>query len=180
MRPWSAPPSPFSPRMSSSTTATTTTTPGPAPASPAPAPAARPRRTRPLTEQIQVIRELWLLREQARVQAAERRFLAELERLLSGRAGTEDAPRPPAQQPRRMHDGGGGGSRPPPPPPPPPVVTGDAFATGMYLQDGVVFESHPPPRRESAPVRESRGAVEREVEQLRSRQQVTVGFCAPV
>lgn len=44
------------------------------------------RRVRPrMSEHIQVIRSLWLLREQARVQAAERCFLADLERLLSAR-----------------------------------------------------------------------------------------------
>lgn len=37
-----------------------------------------------------------------------------------------------------------------------------------------MYESHPPPRLASDPVRERRGAVEEEVEQLRSRQRVTV------
>ena len=164
MRPWSAPPSPFSPSSPSALpmSSTSATTP---PASP------RPRRTRPLTEQIQVIRELWLLREQARVQAAERRFLAELERLLSGRASQEDAPRPPVHV-RTMDDGP---TRPPPPPPPPPPGVATMFSVpAAFVEDGPVFESHPPPRRESAPVREMLGATEREVEQLRSRQRVTV------
>lgn len=137
------------------------------------------RRTRPrLTEQIQVIRELWLLREQARVQAAERCFLAELERLLSGRSyssaeqTTPSPPRPPSSD---ANVGVVSPSAPVPPPLPPfPPASSPTLSTVSFLDDGFVFESHPPPRGESAPARERPGSLSQEMEQARASQRVTV------
>lgn len=153
------------------------------------APAARPgqppyghseRRARPrLTDQIQVIRELWLLREQARVQAAERCFLTELERLLSGRPyyqtsdqQTPSPPRPPHGMP---NIGVVSPTAPAPPPLPPfPPASPPVMSAVTFLDDGLVFESHPPPRGDHAPVRERPGSVSQEMEQARASQLVTV------
>lgn len=113
-------------------------------------------RTRPLTQQIQIIRELWLLREQARVQAAERRFLTELERLLSGTHVT--SPRPPApHQTTSPHAAAA-------PPPPPPPLPDDLRPASLPSQ----------PLFAPGPVRERLRAFEGEVQQLREQQHVTV------
>lgn len=140
------------------------------------------RRARPrLTEQIQIIRELWLLREQTRVQAAERCFLAELERLLTGRPysqvdhATRQPPPPPEIFRRPFIPTSPIPSAPPPPPLPthaPPSPT----STVSFLDDGAVFESHPPPRGDHSPARERPGSLFQSMEQARASQRVTVSI----
>lgn len=136
------------------------------------------RRARPrLTEQIQIIRELWLLREQARVQAAERCFLSELEHLLSGRPyGIDVANAVPPPPPPPHHDPIVFTPAPEPPPLPPysPSSPPTAFSAVSLLDDGMVFESNPPPRGAGSPVRERPNSVSQEMAQMRSQQRVTV------
>lgn len=154
------------------------------PSTPPPRSTHSDRRTRPrLTEQIQVIRELWLLREQARVQAAERCFLAELERLLSGRPYSSDPnialpPPPPHTRSRGPVTATSPIPHAPPMPPFPPSSP-SAFSAVSFLSDGAVFESNPPPRGDRAPVRERPGTVSQGMEQARASQRVTVSVCRP-
>lgn len=172
------------------TTATTatsppTTSPPPPPPSTAHPHPEPPRRTRPrLTDQIQVIRELWVLREQARVQAAERCFLTELERLISGPTyHTTTSPAPPqppvlaAGMPHLSTSTTASSSipNPPPLPPlPPSSLPAQSPTPVSSLADGFVFESNPPPRGDSAPAREQPWAASLEMEQARASQRVTV------
>lgn len=136
------------------------------------------RRTRPrVTEQIQIIRELWLLREQARVQAAERRFLTELERLLSGGPYSSSSSPPPPSFTSTISSSSNvtaTTSTATPEAPPLPPNGGFHLATSpLFVSDGMVFESHPPPRGAHAPAREVPDAVSQEMEQARASQRVT-------
>lgn len=126
------------------------------------------RRPRPpLTEQIRIIRELWLLRERARVRAAEQQFIAELERLL-GRSAYAPPPPPPLSHPSLIS----ASSVAPPIAPPPPAANSSRLRAVI---EAAVYESHPPPRNDSSPVRERRDSLMHSMEVLRARQPVTVG-----
>lgn len=131
----------------------------------------RPHRVTPrLSEQIQVIRELWLLREQARVQAAERCFLADLERILSGHGGD-------SRRADVLHSSAVAST----------TSSAASSSSGFRslperrthrqgpLEDGAVYESNPPPRDEhSAPARERPELVLQQVEETRQLERVTV------
>lgn len=140
------------------------------------------RRARPpLTEQIQIMRELWLLREQTRVQAVERCFLTELERLLTGRPyshSEQSTPRPPPPPEAYRASSVISNSIPhaPPlprfPPPQPPLFSPPVSS----LEDGAVFESNPPPRGLHSPAREHPGSYLQGMEQARASQRVTVSY----
>lgn len=103
----------------------------------------RVRRTS--SEQVQLVRELWLLRERARVQAAERNFLADLTRLLDRalparrRASYSDA-HSWVQHPRANSFTD--------------TSTETVLERDTQPEQQDVYESFPPPRDESAPIRE--------------------------
>ncbi|CAN8075204.1 unnamed protein product [Agarophyton chilense] len=127
-----------------------------------------PRRARPrLTEQIQIIRELWLLRESARVRAAEHRFVAQLERLLGSNAYS--SPPPPLARVSFVPVAASRVPTPPVAPPPPPLGRRALWRTG----DAAVYESQPASRDDASPARERRAAFPEGIEVLRARQPVT-------
>lgn len=99
------------------------------------------------SEHVQLARELWFLRELARVQAAERTFLADLTRLL-----------------RRGVDASAGRVR-----------RDDEWTSALPPEGADVFESFPPPRSPAAPARESAANdLLRDAEVARAQQRVTV------
>jgi Zinc finger, C3HC4 type (RING finger) len=122
--------------------------------SPRPAPRARP------SEQVRVVRELWRLREQARVQAAERHFLCELQRVLArayesiapldGQAAAERDP----QRGRRPRER--------------PARAGSVDSDG---EDESEVSSHD--EDDVGPARERAGVTFSEVQHLRQQQRVT-------
>lgn len=154
----------------------------------------RPRpRPRP-SEQVRVIRELWLLREQARVQAAERHFLNELQRVLHrALAGISERNAQESRQTNQSHTLDHAGATddetshnahaetfvPHAPPPPPPHLSATEYPligdTVDVLPDGITYESNPPPRNdETGPARERPGVTYAEVQAVREQQHVTV------
>lgn len=135
----------------------------------------------PLTEQIQIMRELWLLREQTRVQAAETCFLTELERLLTGRPyshSEQSTPRPPPPPEAYRASSVTSDSIPhaPPLPPLPPPHAPSLPSAVASLDDGAVFENNPPPRGIHSPAREHPGSFSQGMEQARASQRVTVSY----